>query len=227
MQKLQVKGVAALVLYALKNNPVDNTFKGVVISTEGTGGSGGSLAWADIDNDGYLFPLKPYFAPKNLPEVYLGLEELAWGCVKENAKTKLALEIFNHLNASYLNETTHLKRLDVSKSDAPSYGQREVVLVLEDQVDREKEGKLEISRYTYMLRLSPKSYRQQLVDFKQLHSYMREKGEGEAKQAIISGDTEQANACLDVAEVLAMLAFGKPHRQSVPLDTTYGPTKGI
>lgn len=114
-----------------------------------------------IDEEGYLFPLSPFFTPKKLPEIYLGL--LPFGQEDEFGKKggsfnkpldlgeiKLAFSIIDHFEKSPL----RLLRVDVSNAFSDSWGRREIVLVIED-VD----GSYRFSR---ILRLITQNYEDDL-----------------------------------------------------------------
>ncbi len=127
-----------------------------------------------IDRAGYLFPLKPFFAPKEIPEVYLGLPAFGesedsfgrkggeWLMPIRHRFWQLALEILGFLEDSPWREGFRVKRIDVSNAFCPSLGQREVVLFTEEEVIL-KDGVFAI--FPKILRLAPKDYAQQLKSF--------------------------------------------------------------
>lgn len=116
-----------------------------------------------IDKEGYLFPCHPFFTPKRLPTLYLGLEkgELQWGsCLKEVASLKIAfslLQQFNQLNQ----EELKLKQLDVTQAQADSYGQRQIILMVESSHQNDTYS----SSHSICLRLNSDHYIQDLVNF--------------------------------------------------------------
>ncbi len=130
-----------------------------------------------IDRDGFLFPLSPFFSPKELPEIYLGLPPFGqpedsqgragglWKTPIHNRYFDLALQILHFLEGSSWRMGLKIKRIDVSNAYAPSLGQREVVLLTEEEllVER-KEGKVQCV-FPKILRLSTKDYMQQLKSF--------------------------------------------------------------
>lgn len=87
-----------------------------------------------VDQDLYLIPFKPFFSPKNLPEVILGGDEqtLRWGDRLSGASTELAFRILNRLKNGNLGERLLPTKLDLSKADAPSLGEQRIVLVIEE-----------------------------------------------------------------------------------------------
>jgi len=102
-----------------------------------------------LDEEGYPFPVSPFFTPKRLPEVYLGIRNFYWGRPLKERNAELALTILQLLNRLSL----QVKRLDVSKAFLPSLGRREVVLILEEQ------------GFTKSLRLTPKNVAQELGNY--------------------------------------------------------------
>jgi hypothetical protein len=128
-----------------------------------------------IDEKGALFPVRPFFTPKKLPYLYLGLdvgslfplEGEALGKktpVVQTPEIALALEILSWLKKASNGPHFSLRRLDVAKAFASSLGQREVVLWLEEWKTT-PQGGYSCSRY---LRLSPSCWRQQLQRYRVL-----------------------------------------------------------
>lgn len=139
-----------------------------------------------IDRKGYLFPVTPFFSPKNLPEIYLGLPAFgemedaqgraggSWQAPLQNRYLHLALELLQYLEGSPWKEGLRIKRIDVSNAFAPSLGQREVVLFTEEELSiRQKEREI-LCVFPKILRLSPKEYTQQLSHFLTLRRSMME-----------------------------------------------------
>jgi hypothetical protein len=95
----------------------------------------GDFANTVIDEEGYLFPFHPFFTPKRLPIVYLDLgsekEEYKWGsCLKNLSSVQLAFD-FLYQFEQLQQDQFYLKQLDVAQAQADSYGQRQIVIVLE------------------------------------------------------------------------------------------------
>lgn len=142
-----------------------------------------------IDKDGYLFPITPFFAPKELPEMILGLPAFgrdadsygrkggAWHVPLQNKHFSLALEILSYFEKSGSRDF-RLKRIDVSNAYAPSLGRREIVLLTEEEL-------MQGSNYCIfpkMLRLATKDYAQQINHFfslrkKMIEDYSRQLGD--------------------------------------------------
>lgn len=121
-----------------------------------------------IDEEGYIFPIQPFFTPKRLPEVYLGLPAREvqdgntpireWNVCIQGKEIKLALSIFSMLEQEKYCSCFKLLRLDVANAYAASYGRKEIVLVVEDR--KEEAGKTYL--FPRLLRLSTDRYENDL-----------------------------------------------------------------
>ena len=130
-----------------------------------------------IDADNILFPLKPFFTPKKLPEIYIGVTEFLeapWGTKIVGEEMKLALALLN-LAPKYCDDCSAVSRIDVSRSFAPSDGEREVIVILEDRVVRVVEERSILFVHPRILRLNPDNYEEQLINYTVLRSYLRGK----------------------------------------------------
>lgn len=126
-----------------------------------------------IDRDGYLFPVDPFFSPKRLPEIYLGVAaDTGWQI--ESPYFDLALEILQFLETAPWKEGLRIERIDVSNAFAPSLGQREVVLFTEEDLSVRRDGGEIVCVFPKILRLAPKEYTQQLSNFFALRRTMME-----------------------------------------------------
>lgn len=129
-----------------------------------------------IDADGVIFPLKPFFRPKNFPKIYLGqIEEMPmWGATIKGQRTELLFAIYDIVSRYCCNEMTVLRRIDISKAFALSYGQRQIVLELEDRCTRNVDGHSTLCVYPRLLRLSPDNYREQLSNYLVLRTHLKQ-----------------------------------------------------
>jgi len=164
-----------------------------------------------IDQGGYLFPVSPFFSPKELPEIHLGLASFGsdeggkWQTRLQNARLDLALEVLNYLQTFARQENIRIKRLDVSNAFASSFGQREIVLLTEeDLMLKEEEGSV---CYTFpkMIRLSPKEYQQQMNNFLSLRKSMMEDYQKQLIHAALPPSKKFASRVVDLR--IAHLAF--------------------
>lgn len=120
-----------------------------------------------LDEEGVLFPFRPFFTPKCLPVLYLGREkegQYSWGnCLKEIPSLQLAWSILRQFE-QLQEKKIYIKQLDVSHAFADSEGKRQVVVVLEE---RPKNWESVPGR-TFFLRLNADHYEQGLVNFQTL-----------------------------------------------------------
>jgi cell division septal protein FtsQ len=115
-----------------------------------------------LDKEGTLLPFSPFFTPKRIPILYLGLkkEEKQWGdSLKEDERHQLAFTVFQYVQA-VCDKQLFLKQIDVSKAFAESYGQRQLILILEDHAESPT-----IKMKTYVLRLDVEDYQKNLARF--------------------------------------------------------------
>jgi len=114
-----------------------------------------------IDQEGNLFPFRPFFTPKALPSIYLGdfNEEINWGTsLKNNKEFQLALKIVDRLTPLF-KQNVLVNRIDVSQAFSDSLGKCQIVIVLEEQQVHGQPPRL-----TY-LRLNPDFYMQNLNNY--------------------------------------------------------------
>lgn len=127
-----------------------------------------------VDAQGFLFPMAPFFSPKQLPEIYLGTLEVS--SQVKGPHFQLALDILKALDDTPWKKGLRIQRIDVSNAFSPSLGSREIVLFTEEElVLPKKEGDKElVFTFPKILRLSPKDYSQQLSNFFTLRKSMME-----------------------------------------------------
>ncbi|MCB1107004.1 MAG: hypothetical protein KDK76_02790 [Chlamydiia bacterium] len=94
-----------------------------------------------LDKEGVTFPLNPFFTPKNLPLLYLGDSY-------QESKTHLALSLLDLLKEE-------VGFIDLSKSDDPSLGKREIVVSIDSD----------------LLRLSTKHYAKEIEHYRKLRKH--------------------------------------------------------
>lgn len=105
-----------------------------------------------IDSQGVPFPLSPFFTPKNLPEIYLGIDKVSYHRPLKTPQAELALSLLKALQPLPMT----LKRIDVSKAFSARLAEREIVCIVED------------GGYRRFLRLSAKHYPQGIGNYLQL-----------------------------------------------------------
>jgi hypothetical protein len=150
------------------------------------------VAWAGdyenvaIDKAGCLFPFRPFFSPKNLPEIYIGLGAFGaqadesdkpvaeWNRPLAGKYAELALTLLNLLNEPQVQELFTVKRIDVSKAFSESYGTREIILIAEDLIPINNNGREVQYLFPKILRLSTKNYAAELGNYLKLRPQLIE-----------------------------------------------------
>lgn len=137
-----------------------------------------------VDKEGFLFPVAPFFSPKQIPEIYLGLPPFGapedamerkggqWQSPLKGRYFALALEVLQFLEEFHQQDGMRVERIDVSNAFAPSLGQREIVLKIEDELVLHQRQKELVCQFPKLLRLAPKDYRLQLNNFFSLRRSM-------------------------------------------------------
>jgi len=144
-----------------------------------------------IDAEGILFPFKPFFTPKNLPEIITG-EDISpdiWGKKITGEKIDLAFSVLA-LTAQNSDDKMSVRRIDVSNAFASSNGKRQIVITLEDRIIRVIDGDAVLCVYPRVLRLSTENYKQQMTNYTTLRSYLRE--QDRVNPLSIKGKVQQA-----------------------------------
>ena len=107
-----------------------------------------------LDEEGIPFPIMPFFSPKKLPEIYLGIQALAWGRPLQHDQLEKALTYLKMMQDLSL----HVKRLDMTQAKLPSLGRREIVVILEE------------NGFSKYLRLTPRNFAQEIGNYLELRS---------------------------------------------------------
>jgi acyl-CoA synthetase (AMP-forming)/AMP-acid ligase II len=148
------------------------------------------IAWLEdyqntvLDKEAFPFPFSPFFSPKNLPSLYLGLAPFGapsidpdrptalWGQPLAGKYIALALDVLALVTDPQVADLFSVKRIDVSNAFAESYGTREIVLITEDTLIKNREGRSIEFRLPRILRLSTKNYAQQLGNYLKLREQL-------------------------------------------------------
>lgn len=149
-----------------------------------------------IDKEGFLFPFAPFFSPKNLPSIYFGMAPFytlpsdpdrpiaKWREPLQGKYAELAQQLFKHLLDPKVADLFCIKRIDVSNAFAESAGTREIILITEDQLVHQSNGQEVPFFFPRILRLSTKSYPQELGNYLILRcQLLEEEQKGIAHQA--------------------------------------------
>ena len=148
-----------------------------------------------IDAEGYLFPLKPYFKDKKLPSLYLSLERFE-GFIKINDKrAALAMDILKKLKTSGFCDLIKIKSIDTSRILFKSYGKREIIISIKEDLKIEKNNKVTVVSFPIILRLGLNNYQKQISNYLSLREqilkdYERQLAEMEKLPSNINFDTK-------------------------------------
>jgi hypothetical protein len=128
-----------------------------------------------LDTDGYIFPVYPFLTPKKLPEVYLDIasfDEIGWNKPITGRNIDLALTILKFLSTDEFQKAFHVKKIDVSKAFSDSFGKKEVIITIEEEMNIKKSDKEILCVFPRILRLSLKNYEKQLSNYLSLREKM-------------------------------------------------------
>ena len=101
---------------------------------------------------------------------------LRWGEHLDAQQTQLAFKLLKVIHQDFADEGLKLLAIDLSHSNASSYGQREIVIVLENQFPRAENGsQLERSKRLY-LRLNVDHVLQGFGNFRELLKSLKSEG---------------------------------------------------
>jgi len=116
-----------------------------------------------IDDQGYTFPINPFFSHLELCKIYLNLDE-SYNLDKVDMKRAiLALDILQKLKKSGFSDLVKIKVLDISRSEYKSYGKREIILQIEEEIVSCKNQKTLI--FPKILRFGTSNYQEQLGNY--------------------------------------------------------------
>jgi hypothetical protein len=125
----------------------------------------GDVANTALDNERVLIPFSPFFSPKHLPTLYLGVANLSkWGEKVSNSQADLGFSLYELLKAEFLQEGFVIKTIDVSRSALESKGACQAVVILA----RPSEGS------QFVLILDPYGYQEGIKGFKTIWKARRD-----------------------------------------------------
>lgn len=146
-----------------------------------------------LDKEGYPFPVAPFFTPKKLPGIYLGMdEELRWNQPIQNEKMELAFALLEIVNGPIVGDLFNVKRIDVSNALEMSYGRREIVLFAQDEIYKTFRGKEVRFIIPRILRLPTKKYAQELANYLK---FREQRLENERQELQMAEEGQQVVMC--------------------------------
>lgn len=118
-----------------------------------------------IDEDSFIFFYKPFFNKLNLPSIYLDLDRFSGFKKIEKKEATLALDILQKLQTSGFSDLVKIKLLDTSRAFIQSYGKREVLLQIDEQINAYKDQKNVKLVFPTILRLSQNNLLEQISNY--------------------------------------------------------------
>lgn len=79
-----------------------------------------------LDKEGFITPLVPFYSPKKLPQIYLGLKQLSWD---EPHNISQALDIVDFFEKNQF-QGINLKRIDLSRLNHKLISHREIIVIV-------------------------------------------------------------------------------------------------
>lgn len=129
-----------------------------------------------LDKDRILIPFNPFFTPKKIPKVYIGLasQDKKWGDSLKGELADLAFQLLDLGRKISDEENIYLKQVDVSKAQAESYGQRQIVVVFEELLEQKIDNYSQMIAYQHILRLNAEDYSKGLEYYVQVRRRLAE-----------------------------------------------------
>jgi hypothetical protein len=157
-----------------------------------------------IDEKGYLFPIHPFFSPKNLIEIYLDLPPfdgkiIRWNHPLKGKRIETAVNLLRLLKETEQSSPLGIYRIDLSKLDALTLSQREIVFSCRDTLFYQGKS-AEVER---LLRVCPVKYAQQLGNYRTLRLSLLEK-----ERSLFEKDLPLSGQVIDLR--LSDIAFMQP-----------------
>ena len=137
-----------------------------------------------LDKAAYPFAFSPFFSPKNLPSIYLGLAPFGtptvepergvaqWGSALQGKYIALAFDVLAIVTDPQVADLFSVQRIDVSNAFSESYGTREIVVITHDVIYRQINGKEVQLHLPRILRLSTSNYAQELSRYLTLRAQL-------------------------------------------------------
>lgn len=127
----------------------------------------GEYSNGGIDNEGLLIPVKPFYSRSNIPEYIFGESETpSWGFQFNQDKFLLARQVQEAIDRIGIGSQAAIRRIDVAKAFSKNFGQREIVVVIEEFAAGKQEGRDRSLLIT--LRLAKDNWLEQLASYHQI-----------------------------------------------------------
>lgn len=162
----------------------------------------GDFSNTAVDQDGYLFPFTPFFTPKKISTILIGTEMIGnvWGKnIVEKERWHLALQVLQEVE-KLSDEFIFIKQIDVSHAFAESYGKKQIVVVVEENLNGQVKP--------IFLRLHTEDYKHGLANFFVLRKNLIKKESPANLDLVVSKKEKPSPIIIDFR--IPGLAFFKP-----------------
>lgn len=134
-----------------------------------------------LDEEGYMFPVKPFYPSQDLCKFYLDIGSFKGYGKINSMKVFYALDIFKKLKNSGFAGLVKIKVLDTSRLELKSYGKKEILLFLEEEIKVRKNQKDYTVIFPIILRLALNNYLQQIGNYLSLRERILKDYESQIK----------------------------------------------
>ncbi|NGX63439.1 MAG: hypothetical protein KR126chlam6_00851 [Candidatus Anoxychlamydiales bacterium] len=118
-----------------------------------------------IDENGYIFPNHKVFKNMNLCKIYLNLDEFQGYKKIDTKEAQLAIDILQKLKNSGFTDIVKITLLDTSRAFAQSYGKREIIMQVDEEISINKNQKEILFVFPKILRLPMNNYLEQISNY--------------------------------------------------------------
>jgi len=142
---------------------------------------------AALDAEGVLIPFAPFYTPKNIPkfrfsftpeeEQTMGFSASGcfWGAHLHGPKIKLAFDVLLHVQNNFPYALFTLESIDVSNAFNPSWGERQIVIAIQEAVEIIAKNQAQLVISPRLLRLPTEGYEKQLANYTILREHLNKK----------------------------------------------------
>lgn len=134
-----------------------------------------------IDEEGYIFPVNPFYPPLDLCKFYINLEEFKGYRKIDSPRVIDAIDIYKKLKTNGFCDLVRIKVLDTSRLELQSYGKKEILLFIEEEVKVNKNQKDTTLIFPTILRLAMNNYLEQIGNYISLRSKILKDYENQMK----------------------------------------------
>jgi hypothetical protein len=138
-----------------------------------------------IDEEGYIFPINPFFPDMDLCKFCFDLNNIDEYKKNQTNQAVLILDIYKKLKNSGFADLVKIKILDASRLDAQSYGKRELIIFIEEEVIVHKDKADITVIFPMILRLALNNYLEQIGNYVSLRKKILKDYENQIKSSNI------------------------------------------